>query len=396
MKIVILSVWYSEKMGYIENCLPKSLAKLGHEVHVVSSTAQVYYNEPNYKEIYEPYLGKNIQDVGVKEIDGFKLHRIPCGFLSGKIYLKDLKSKLDEIDPDVVQVFDVFSFPTLQGAYYKLIKKYKFFTANHTVASVFRIYQDKKNDPIYKMFFFLSRTIPGRIISWVTSRCYPPTVDAMEIAIKFYGLPKEKASLACLGVDTDFFRPQVKAEEIERKINLRKQLGFTEDDIVCIYTGRYTEGKNPLCMAQAIDKLVEAGEPFKALFMGNGPQYDEIKKMKGCTMHEFVPYHELPQYYDIADIGVWPKQESTSMLDAAACGLPIIISDRVQAVERVEGNGLTYVENDVDDMAKVILEMKDEKLRDKLGTFGKEKIQKQFSWDMIAKGRIEDYKLFVK
>lgn len=396
MKIVILSVWYSEKMGYIENCLPKSLAKLGHEVHVISSTAQVYYNEPNYKEIYEPYLGKNIQDVGVKEIDGFKLHRIPCGFISGKIYLKDLKKKLDEIDPDVVQVFDVFSFPTLQGAYYKLIKKYKFFTANHTVASVFRIYQDKKNDPIYKLFFFLTRTIPGRIISWVTSRCYPPTVDALEIAIKYYGLPKEKANLACLGVDTDFFRPQIKAEEIEHKSKLRKQLGFTEDDIVCIYTGRYTDGKNPLCLAQAIDKLVEAGEPFKALFMGNGPQYDEIKKMKGCTMHEFVPYHELPQYYDIADVGVWPKQESTSMIDASACGLPIIISNRVQAVERVEGNGLTYVENDVDDMAKVILEMKDEKLRDKLGTFGKEKIQNQFSWDMIAKGRIEDYKLFVK
>ena len=397
MKIVILSVWYSEKMGYIENCLPKSLAKLGHDVHVVSSTAQVYYNEPNYAQIYEPYLGKNIQEVGIKKIDGFTLHRIPFGYFFNKMYLKDLRKKLEEIQPDVVQTFDVFSFPTFQGVYYKLFKKYKLFTANHTVASVFPIYLEKKNSPLYKFAFFLTRTIPGRMISWVTSRCYPATVDAMEIAIKYYGVPKRKAKLACLGVDTDFFHPyDEKPEEIQLRNKMRSDLEFTDNDIVCIYTGRYTEGKNPLCLAHAIDKLVEQGEPFKALFMGNGPQLEEIKKMKGCILHEFVPYHQLPKYYAIADVGVWPRQESTSMIDASACGLPIIISNRVQAKERVEGNGLTYIENDVEDMANMLLKMKDSGLRKQLGNFGKRKIIDHFSWDKIAKERIEDYQLFVK
>ena len=397
MKIVILSVWYSEKMGYIENCLPKSLAKLGHEVHVVSSTAQVYYNDSKYSETYEPYLGKNIQEVSVKEIDGFKLHRIPFGFFLNKMYLKDLKQKLDEIQPDIVQTFDVFSFPTFKVAYYKLTRKFKFFTANHTVASVFPIYLEKKNSPLYKFGFFLTRTIPGIIISLITSRCYPATVDALEIAVKYYGVPKSKVKLACLGVDTDFFHPYTEDEnEIQLRNKVRKELGFTDNDIVCIYTGRYTEGKNPLCLAQAIDKLVAAGHSFKGLFMGNGPQLEEIKKMKGCILHEFVPYHELPKYYAIADIGVWPKQESTSMIDASACGLPIIISDRVQAIERVEGNGLTYIENDVDDLFNVILKMEDKTLREKLGTFGKLKIKNHFSWDKIAKERIEDYKFFVK
>ena len=54
MKIVFLSVWFSEKMGYIENCLPKELVALGNEVHVVSTTAQVYYNDPDYLSVYEP------------------------------------------------------------------------------------------------------------------------------------------------------------------------------------------------------------------------------------------------------------------------------------------------------------------------------------------------------
>lgn len=397
MKIVILTVWYSEKMGYIENCLPKALAKLGHEVHVISSVAQVYYNEPDYKKIYEPYLGKNILETGVKNIDGFKLHRLSFGLLLNKIYLKGLKEKLQEINPDVVQVFDGFSFLTLQGAYYKLLLGYKFFTANHTVASVFPLIQNKKSPVSLRLVFFITRTLPGRIISWVTSRCYPATIDALDIAVKYYGIPEKKVKLAFLGVDTDFFHHlnQNEEEKIRRR-KKRQELGYDDNDILCIYTGRFTEGKNPLCLSQAIEKLGDRGEPFKALFMGNGPQSDEIKTKKGCLVHRFVPYHELPLYYAIADIGVWPKQESTSMIDAAACGLPIIISDKVQAKERVEGNGLTYIENDSEDLAQKLLQMKDREVREKFGMAGIEKVRNRFSWNKIARDRIKDYDLFVQ
>lgn len=396
MKIVILSVWFSENMGYIENCLPKALAALGNDVHVISTTAQVYYNDPDYESVYEPYLGKGIQEVGIKEIDGYILHRLPFDLFLNKIYFKELKEKLKEIQPDVVQTFEPFSFYTLQAAYFKYLFNYKLFTANHTVASVFSLYTQNKTSFFQRLPFYITRTIPGRLISLATSRCYPATIDALEIAVKFYGIPREKTKLACLGVDTDFFRPLLNTnEEIELRSLERERLGFSEGDIVCIYTGRFTEGKNPLCLANAIEFLVEKGEPFKALFMGNGPQLEEIKSKKGCIVHDFVPYHELPKYYALADIGVWPKQESTSMLDAASCGVPIVISQNVQAKERVEGNGFTYIENDFQDLSNVILRLKDKSLRKTLGDFGKQKIENQFSWIKIAKDRQEDYQLFV-
>jgi glycosyltransferase involved in cell wall biosynthesis len=393
MRIVIITTWYSERMGYIENCLPKAMAKLGHEVHIVSSTAQVYYNSPDYKEVYEPFIGKNIQEVGVKEIDGITLHRIPFKDIGNKVLFKNLGSKLKEINPDVVQVFEAFSITTLQAAYYKIILGYQFFTANHTVNSVFPLYQDGQGGLVPRFIFFITRTVPGTMISWITSRCYPATVDALDLAVKYYGVPKRKAQLASLGVDTGFFCPIDKPEE---RAALRAELGFTDEDIVCIYTGRFTEGKNPLVLAQAIHHLNEKGETFRGLFMGNGPQFDEIKKMKGCVVHKFVPYHELPKYYALAEVGIWPRQESTSMIDAAACGLPIIISDRVLAIERVEGNGLTYIENDRLDLANNIMKMKDKALRHKLGSFGVEKIQKNYSWDKIAKERIADFEMFIK
>lgn len=395
MKIVILSSWFSERMGYIENCLPKAMAKLGHEVHVISSTAQVYYNSPDYKQVYEPFLGKNIADVGTQSIDGYTLHRIPFVNIDNKVYLKNLGEKLAEIRPDVVQVFDAFSFTTMQAAWYQPVYKYKLFTANHTVASVFPLYQKGKNTLLHKLIFYLTRTLPGTVVSWFTSLSFPATIDALEIAVKYYGIPRKKVKLASLGVDTDFFAPASdnEKESIRKK---RIKLGFTDDALLCIYTGRFTSGKNPLCLAQAIDKLNSMGEKFNALFMGDGVQAEQIAKCKGCVVHEFVPYHQLPEYYRTADIGIWPRQESTSMIDAAACGIPIIISSRVQAVERVEGNGLTYIENDVDDLVEKLLKMKDASFRKKLSEHGVNKIKNMYSWNKIAKERITDYEKFVK
>ena len=52
MRITIVTPWFSEKMGYAENCLAKALATLWHEVHVVTSTAQVYFDAPYYRTVY--------------------------------------------------------------------------------------------------------------------------------------------------------------------------------------------------------------------------------------------------------------------------------------------------------------------------------------------------------
>ncbi len=64
MKIVIVSSFYSEGMGYSENNLPKALASLGHEVHVITSNLNVYGTSSDYPKNYESFLGP--ADQGVK------------------------------------------------------------------------------------------------------------------------------------------------------------------------------------------------------------------------------------------------------------------------------------------------------------------------------------------
>ena len=64
LKIAIVSGFYSEGMGYSENCLSKALAKLGHDVHVVTSTYNVYGSEPLYDADYREFLGPATTAVG--------------------------------------------------------------------------------------------------------------------------------------------------------------------------------------------------------------------------------------------------------------------------------------------------------------------------------------------
>src|SRR5207247_669554 len=102
-----------------------------------------------------------------------------------------------------------------------------------------------------------------------------------------------------------------------------------------------TEEKNPLLLARAVAELRAQGEQYRAVFFGDGVQREAIAHADGAVVRPFVHYSQLGDLYRAADIGVWPTQESTSMIDAAACGTAIIVNDTIAAVERVEGNGLT-------------------------------------------------------
>ena len=104
-----------------------------------------------------------------------------------------------------------------------------------------------------------------------------------------------------------------------------------------------------------------------------------------------MSYGELPPYYRAADIGVWPTDESISMLDAAACGLPLIVSDGIVYRDHVDGNGLVYKMNDLSDLVRTLLELQSAEYRHRLGMASSAKMKSHFSIESIALRRIHDY-----
>jgi glycosyltransferase involved in cell wall biosynthesis len=80
------------------------------------------------------------------------------------------------------------------------------------------------------------------------------------------------------------------------------------------------------------------------------------------------------------------------MLDAAACGLPIVVNDTLAAVERIQGNGRTYRINDVPSLVAALKTLESPEERRRLGNNGAAKMSKQFSWTAIARVRLEYYR----
>jgi glycosyltransferase involved in cell wall biosynthesis len=273
---------------------------------------------------------------------------------------------------------------------------YKLFTGAHTTVSVFPLAREKKPYLTVRGLKSLAfRGMPGFAVSFATERCYAATVDCAEVVNRFCGVPESKIDICPLGVDTELFQP-AKSELDQQRSHIRNTFGFAENEIVCIYTGRFTEGKNPLVLAEAVSRLISLGMPYRALFLGDGPQAESIQRCVGCSTHPFVPIKELAAYFRSAEIGVWPREESMSMLDAAACGLPIVVNDSLAATERIDGNGLTYKKDDVGDLVQVLLSLGSGEKRLSLGRKGVEKMQKEFSWEAIARRRLCDYEMSLK
>ncbi len=395
LRVALLTDVFARNMGYLENILPKYFARHGLDVHVITTGLPPSYYVKGHEETYAGFA-EQIREGTLEVLDGFTLHVLPRKRVAGYMRMVGLRQKLRSLRPDIVQTTTPIGWATLETAMYKTFLGYKLFTGCHTTASVFPLAKQKL--PWWnreRMRCTVLRAIPGGFASLLTERCYGATTDCADVGVRFFGVQKKKMDISPLGVDTELFTP-ISSEDGQRaRLELRKRLGFAESEIICIYTGRFGEDKNPMLLAKAVAHLVSAGHPVRGLFVGNGIQAEAIQSCAGCTTHPFVPVYELPSFFRACDIGVWPTQESTSMLDAAACGLPIVVNDTIAAVERIEGNGVKYRLNDVDDLVKVLLELEDPLVRQRLGSFGAKKML-GFSWEAIARRRLQDYRAAVE
>lgn len=393
MRIVLLTETYSKNMrGYAEAALSKALAELGAEVHLLAMDIPPYFHQSFFQETYASFNRREEASPEREVVDGYTVHRLPHRRVFGYLRMEGLFGKLKSLRPDVVQTFAPISWMPLDAALAQPLLGYALFTGCHTTASVFPL--ARRRAPLWdreRLRSNLTRALCGRIVSLFTERCYGATADCADVGVRFFGVPRGKMDVSPLGVDTRLFFPAADGATQRARETLRAELGFEPGEIVCIYTGRFTEDKNPLALARAVGKLAGYGRPFRGLFVGDGIQGPELESSPGCVVRAFVPHHELTPYYHAADIGVWPTQESTSMLDAAACGLPLVVNDTLVAVERIDGNGITYRLNDVEDLARALASLEDPVRRLELGRRGAERMVREFGWESLARRRLEDY-----
>jgi glycosyltransferase involved in cell wall biosynthesis len=392
MKVVLINETHSPLMGYLGTSLSKYLARLGLEVHVIATDLPAYHNFPEHASGSAPkFLSEQAWPSGtVRNVDGYTVHILPHARHFGHVYMRGLRSKLNGIDPDVVYSILAIGWIPLQAAAISLFSRYKLFTGSHTTASMFPLAREASPSFSRLLKAYLTRWLPGRVVSLFSEVCYCPTADCGEVAQRFFGVQEKKIKIVYLGIDADVFFPVTAMRGRSSREAIRRELGFSDEDIVCIYTGKMAESKNPLLLATAIEMLRAEGRKFRGLFIGDGKQRETIAAHASCVVLEFMPFVELGDYYRAADIAVWPTTESTSMLDAAACGLPLIVSDRIYQ-DHVSGNGLKYSLNDLKSLCEALRSLESAGVRQTLGHAGAEKMYARFNWARAAKIRHEDF-----
>jgi len=193
-------------------------------------------------------------------------------------------------------------------------------------------------------------------------------------------------------VDTKVFRP-VDAS------SLRESLGLTHFTIGCF--GRLVPEKGVGLVLSAIAGLEQ---PVQLLVVGNGPHLGALRELArqlgvaaNVVYRPSVLRHEMPGYICACDAVVlpsyatpkWKEQFGRILIEAMACGVPLIGSDSGDIPRVIGEAGLIFPEKDVAGLRTCIRRMmQDTGLRQRLREAGLERAFREFSAEAVAAKRL--------
>jgi glycosyltransferase involved in cell wall biosynthesis len=202
-------------------------------------------------------------------------------------------------------------------------------------------------------------------------RLYSNSAYVQRSLLQEYGLHSE---VIPTGADTRFYTP-----EWERPRNARP---------VVLFVGSLRNRKHPELMLVAASRFPQAD--FR--IVGDGPMRSDLEiqiarqGLRNVTLPGPLGAEELREQYRGADVFFFPSTFEGSpkvIVEAAACGLPVICRD-CYAAETVIHGSTGYQARSEEEMysyLKILLDS--EELRRSMGHIGRRLIQK-FDWDSIA------------
>lgn len=154
-------------------------------------------------------------------------------------------------------------------------------------------------------------------------------------------------------IDNDLFN-------VSDQSQLKEQLGIKNTDFVVAFVGWFNERKGSKRVAAALEKLKTP--EIKSIFIGSGT---EEPVCKGILFKGSLPHQDIPKYLNCADVFVLPTLSEgccNAIVEAMACGLPVISSDKEFNWDILDNTNAILVDpTDVDEIAKAIKSLYEDK-----------------------------------
>ncbi|OQX22104.1 MAG: hypothetical protein BWK75_01560 [Candidatus Altiarchaeales archaeon A3] len=338
-------------------------AKRGHEVHIISPREQqgaigknVYIHKPNIE---------NCSSI---------VKKLP--FKSRWIYTWLCIKIIKEINPDIVHGHFITDSgpPTIfSGNYPKLVSAW----GSDVLVS-------PKNSFINKLI--LKYTLRNSDLILAESEILKKEMELYENSLNIKVIP--------WGINIDMFN---RVTDLNQDIkNLKSELALGDSPIII--------STRPFSPVYSIDTVIEAipivtkeipNAKFILKNFGKGllfkEKMEDLAKNLNVSHHimfvDEVEYNELPKYLNSSDIYVSTSLSdscSVSMLEAMACGLPVVVSDEPSNLEWIKDgwNGYIFPRKDYEALAeKLIMLLKDKEKRKLFGKRNREIIEERGDWD---------------
>lgn len=207
--------------------------------------------------------------------------------------------------------------------------------------------------------------------------------------VKYWPKTKDKIKVIPLGFDSKTFHPFEKPRDL---------LHFGQ---YILYTGRIETRKNTARLVSAFNIVKEKHKiPHKLVLAGSpGQNYENILKLikaspfcNDIIMPGYIDHTKLPEIIARADVFVFPSLYEgfgLSLVEAMACGAPILTSSTSCIPEVVGDAALLCNPKDENDIAEKLYKLiSDAKLQARLAKSGILR-SKMYSWDKTAKMTLE-------
>lgn len=197
----------------------------------------------------------------------------------------------------------------------------------------------------------------------------------------------DHAKVVPVGLDLEVIPPV-----LGTKMQLRQMLGLPEDKKLLIFVGRLSAYKRP---ADALELLRRLGKEYHLLIIGKGELQKEIREkiqvgdLKAqVTSIASVPNTEIHKYYRASDCFVNFNEHEIfgmSILEAMYQECPVVARHAPGPDAIVEAGITGYLCRSVAEMAEKI-----PFVEQSMGIAGKERVEKEFSWDTAVQRFQED------
>jgi len=303
---------------------------------------------------------------------------------------------------NVNQHYDCISIPNMGGYRFPLESTVK---SNNLIVGIVGIDEVVLGREVYKTendWLQNKPIIENEIIKWEKNIDLVKIIHVSNISeknqlIEYLKIPEEKIRIIPYGVDHNLFKPTLDKIDTRKKI-LEKFLIKESPYFLHISESNWAR-KNVLRLLEAFKKAKSSGIPHKLLIAGKNDEliFKKAKSIPDVHMLGYVSDDDLTNFLQSSDALINPSIHEgfgLPMLEAMACGIPVITCNVFSPPEIVGDGGLFVDPRNVDDICSKILELSNsENLRENLAAAGLKRSM-DFSWEKTALQLYELYKEF--